>query len=344
MDSRRKHITFAIHHREGSLSDHWLDYCKMRNIQFKLVNCYDSDIVSRLHDCDALLWHWQHLDYREQNFARQLIASLEKNGLKVYPDLATCWHYDDKVGQKYLLESIGAPTIPTYIFYSEKSALEWAHRTSYPKVFKLRSGTGSSNVKLVKSKNDAVYYIKRAFGRGFRSQSVADNLRERIWRVRRDKNISSTVHLLKGLARGIISNGNRNLLMRHKGYVYFQDYVSGIEYDVRVVIIKDKAFAMKRWNRKNDFRASGSGLKSYDHRDIDTRYIDTAFRLNEQLKAQSIAFDFILHDDKIKVIEISYSFKTKIFPGYWDRNLQWNNGTVNIGHAIIDNLINDFKK
>lgn len=343
INEQGKNVKLAIHHRKGSLSDHWLDYCRVRNIQYKIVNCYDSDIVWQLRDCDILLWHWHFRDYRAQNFARQLIASVEKSGLKVYPDLDTCWHYDDKVGQKYLLESIGAPTVPTYIFYNESSALEWAHKASYPKVFKLRSGAGSSNVKLVKSKNDAIRYIKRAFRRGFRSHSVTANLSERLWRVRRDKDISSLIHLFKGIARIIFPYDKPELLPVQKGYVYFQDYVSDIDHDVRVVIIKDKAFAMKRWNRKNDFRASGSGIKSYDPRDIETGFIETAFQLNDKLKARSIAIDFVLHDNTIKVIEISYTCKTRIFPGYWDKNLQWNKETVNIGHIILENLLDDCK-
>src|SRR5690606_41519867 len=62
-------------------------------------------------------------------FARQLIASLEEMGIHVFPDLNTCWHYDDKVGQKYLLEAIGAPLVPTHIFYDRAAALAWAERS-----------------------------------------------------------------------------------------------------------------------------------------------------------------------------------------------------------------------
>ena len=67
----------------------------------------------------------------------------------VFPNFNTAWHFDDKVGQKYLLEAIDAPLVPSYVFYSKEMALKWLEQTQFPKVFKLRGGAGSANVKLV---------------------------------------------------------------------------------------------------------------------------------------------------------------------------------------------------
>jgi len=46
-------MKIAIHHTIGSFSDRWIDYCKINSIDYKLVNCYDSDIIFQLSDCDA---------------------------------------------------------------------------------------------------------------------------------------------------------------------------------------------------------------------------------------------------------------------------------------------------
>lgn len=56
----------------------------------------------------------------------------------------------------------GTPLVPTYMFYDLKEVLRWINRTSFPKVFKLRKGTGSANVKLVHSATAA-----HAFSFGF---------------------------------------------------------------------------------------------------------------------------------------------------------------------------------
>ncbi|MDZ7775701.1 MAG: hypothetical protein U5L09_08955 [Bacteroidales bacterium] len=103
--------------------------------------------------------------------------SVQQSGKKAFPDFNTSWHFDDKVGQKYLLESIGAPIVPSYVFYSKKEALDWAHNTTFPKVFKLRGGAGSSNVKLIEKRKQAVKVINKAFGKGFPQYNKWDQLK-----------------------------------------------------------------------------------------------------------------------------------------------------------------------
>ncbi len=156
-----QNITIAIHSLKGddSYSDKWIEYCNKNNISYKLVNCYDSNIIEQLKECDGLMWHWQHTDYKAKLFARELIHSLDSIGFKVYPDSNTSWHFDDKLGQKYLLEAIDAPIVKSYAFYDRKEAIKWIENTELPKVFKLRNGAGSQNVLLIKSKKEAKRYI-----------------------------------------------------------------------------------------------------------------------------------------------------------------------------------------
>ena len=123
----------AIHHREGSFSNKWIEYCKIFNVKYKLVNCYSTDIIRDLEGCYGLMWHWHHNDYMAQLFARQLFLSLEAMGLRTFPNARTCWHFDDKLGQKYLLESINAPLINSYVFYDLNTALKWIDGESFPK-------------------------------------------------------------------------------------------------------------------------------------------------------------------------------------------------------------------
>ena len=100
-------VKLAIHHIKNSFSERWIEYCQQNEIPYKLVDCTKSDIIQQMSDCDGLMWHWGHSDYRFQLFARQLTLALEKAGKKVFPNSDSCWHFDDKVGQKYLFESIG---------------------------------------------------------------------------------------------------------------------------------------------------------------------------------------------------------------------------------------------
>ena len=172
-------MKIAIHHTPGSFSDRWIEYCEEKGIPYKIVDAYRSDIVEQVADCDAFMWHHHHANYKDALFARQLLYSLQMAGKRVFPDFNTGWHFDDKVGQKYLLEAIGAPLVPSYVFYTKEEALEWIDGTTFPKVFKLRGGAGAANVKLARTKGEARKLVKQAFVRGFKQFNRFTYLKER---------------------------------------------------------------------------------------------------------------------------------------------------------------------
>lgn len=333
-------IKIAIHNRPGSFSDIWIDYCHHNNIPYKLVDCSSTDIISQLSDCNGLMWHWDLTNFQSALFARQLTISLEKKGLKVFPDFNTSWHYDDKVGQKYLLEAINVPFINTYGFYSRSEALEWAEMTSFPKVFKLRGGAGSSNVKLVKSYNEAKKLINKAFTSGFSYTSPTDRLQERIWMLKRDKNLEGLKKTITGIARLILRKKEEKFLPKQIGYAYFQEFIPNNNSDIRLVVIGNRCFGMTRYCRENDFRASGSGLIDYSHELINTEVVKIALQTARKLKTQSVALDFIKDDDGYKIIEMSYAFTSQSFPGYWDSDLAWHPGEVVPQKFMIKDFVN----
>ena len=119
-------MEIAIHDskKPGYYSNRWIEYCNKNNISYKLVRAYDTDIVEQVKDCDAFMWHHSHTNYKDVLFAKQLLFSLQERGLKVFPDYKTGWHFDDKVGQKYLLEAMDAPLVPTFVFYDKNDALK----------------------------------------------------------------------------------------------------------------------------------------------------------------------------------------------------------------------------
>src|SRR5690625_841285 len=193
--------------------------------------------------------------------ARKILFALEHAGVRIFPDFRTGWHFDDKVAQKYLLEAIGAPLVPSYVFYDKEQALTWARSTSYPKVFKLKGGAGSANVKLVRSRKQAERLIRKAFGRGFSQFDRWGHLRERIRRYRDGQD--GLIGIAKGLGRLVIPTQFSKLQNREKGYGYFQAIIPDNAYDTRVVVVGNKAVAEKRIIRTNDFRASGRASISF---------------------------------------------------------------------------------
>ena len=314
-------MKIAIQPTPGGFSDRWIEYCKEQNIPYKIVNAYASDIIQQVEDCDAFMWHHRHDKYQDLLFAKQLLASLQQAGKKVFPDIPTGWHFDDKVGQKYLLESIGAPLVPSYVFFTKQDALKWVESTEFPKVFKLRGGAGAANVCLVKSRRQARAFIRKAFGRGWgnnRWKMFLDELK------RYRQGHSSTHALWLRFGNLFIATQTQKMTHREKGYVYFQEFIPNNDYDLRVVVVGDKLLAEKRYWREGDVRASGSG--NFEYSKVCDDVIDISFSTAERLSLQTVAFDFIFDNGKPLIVEMSYAFGFKGLshcPGYYTRDKMW---------------------
>mgnify|MGYP000990088948 FL=1 len=84
------------------------------------------------------MWNYHHTLDKDALFAKQLLFAGHQSGKRTFPDNNSGWHFDDKVGQKYLLESIRAPIAQPRVFYDKKEAIDWIGTTDFPKVFKLR--------------------------------------------------------------------------------------------------------------------------------------------------------------------------------------------------------------
>ena len=339
----------AIHHRKNSFSDRWIEYCKKNHITCNIVNCFDSNIVDQLASSNALLWHWVHHIPEDILIARHVIRAAESMGVKVFPSSQTCCTYDDKISQKYLLEAIGAPLIPTYVFYDEKTAMEWINQTTFPKVFKLSKGAGSFNVALIHTAHEAGARVKQAFGKGFKPFS--GQLRENIYRFkskqRRKKHdwFAKIKRAPQSLANIYRSN---KYMGREKGYIYFQKFIPDNLFDIRMIVVGNRALGYIRNVRKNDFRASGSGDFDFDAKKIHPQCVPIAFNVTQKLNTQSLAIDFVINaEGKPLIAEISYCYGLKgidLCEGYWDPQLQWHPGSFWPQDAIMADLIEQIQK
>lgn len=334
-------MKIAIHHRDGSFSVRWIEYCKKNKIEFKIVDAFNSDLIEQIKDCDVFLWHYHHYHFKDALTAKRILFSLEHSGIKVFPNFETNWHFDDKVAQKYLLEAIDAPIVPSYAFYDKKIALDWVERTDFPKVWKLKGGAGSQNVQLVNTRRQARNLIRKAFKRGFSQFNRLGYFKERLRRVKKGE--ENFIGIIKGLIRLVVPTEFAEKQHREKGYIYFQDFIPNNSFDIRIIIIGNRAFGLKRLVRKNDFRASGSGDILYDPKELDLKCVRLAFEINRKLNAQSIAFDFVFdkNTDPL-IVEISYGFSMypyDLCPGFWNENLKWYEEKFNPQEWIIENLI-----
>ena len=75
---------------------------------------------------------------------------------------------------------------------------------------------------------------------------------------------------------------------------------------------------------------SGSGNIDYDVKKIDMRAIHIAFEISKKLHFQSMAYDFLLNEQRnFEIAEISYTYVDRAVydcSGFWDANLNWHEG------------------
>lgn len=338
-------LRIAIHDRPGSFSDHWIAWCEREGIDHVVVDAHRSDIVPHLRErgCHGLMWHWHHNDFAAQLFARQLTLALERGGIAVFPSVDTAWHFDDKVAQKYLFEAVRVPSVPSAVFYRPDAALAWLRAQEFPLVFKLRGGAASQNVRLVRDVDEAERLVRRAFGSGFPPVDPYAIARQQLWSYRRDaKTLKGLLRVPYYYLRAILGVKPRNAGLRppERGYLYVQEFIEGNDFDDRFVVVGDRCYAMRRFVRKGDFRASGSGVKSFDRRLFSERALRIAFDAAAKVGAQSMAIDVVYRGDgEPLVVEASYAFVTDLFDGYFDRELVWHEGASVPQEAMIEDFV-----
>ena len=333
----------AIHHRDNSFSIKWIEFCEINNIYYEIVDAFDSDIINKLKEFDVFLFHWHHNDLKSAIAMNSIISSLSYTKTKCFPDWNTSWFFDNKVAQKYLFEAVDIPLIDSNVFYRRSDAFNYIENVKFPIVFKLKGGAGSSNVKLIKSIKEAKKLVKKAFSSGFptvdRKQIFIDSLH----RFFKEFNFLSFKIFLKSAVRLIIKTESEKVDYDGYGYIYFQKFIPNNNFDIRIIVIGNKAFAIKRYVRTGDFRASGSGFIEYPGPELDSRCISLAFDTSKRLNSQCIAFDFIYDENNPVIVEVSYGFSKDVYlpcPGYWDNNLNWHDGRFTPEFFMIEQLLN----
>lgn len=291
------------------------------NINYVILNANDASFWDELKKINLFIFRWGHYD-SDRQLASSILPVIESMNIECFPNNITGFHFDDKIIQYYLFKSKNFPYIDTSIFWDKKDALDWVNNSAdYPTVFKLKGGAGATNVKLVKSKRHAVKLVNRMFGSGMKSNAI-------------DRNKFSLLNEIKHLGGKLIRRFKGEDALEtwgvEKNYILFQKFLPKNEFDVRVCVIGLKVFAFRRFNRENDFRASGSGNWDVSPDNIDIKCVKIALDICKEMKFQTMAFDFLKDTNgNWQFCEVSYTYDDyAIFkcPGYWDANLNWNKG------------------
>ncbi len=322
----------------------WEEYCKQNGIDYELIDLFSCDAIKELSHFDVLLWHFGQYRHAEMLEARSILYSAKKMGLKVFPDFNDAWHFDDKVAEMYILKAVGAPIPKSNVYYDKdtiKKDIENGEIT-FPIVAKLRTGSGSHNVKLIKSKRELNRYASKMFSSGF--NPAPSLLYKTTSNIRSSHNKQQFISKLKRAPEFLRTLAGARHFPHEKDYVYLQQFIPNDGYDMKVVVVGDKCCGFYRPVRSHDFRASGGGEIHFDKKYLTKGIIESAFKVADAIGVQCVGFDYVVNKETGEgvIVEMSYGFlHTAVLNanGYFDRNFIWHDEPFNPPFDILKNII-----
>lgn len=326
----------------------WEEYLKENDIPYDMVDLFAVDAIETLKDYDVLLWHFGQYVYVNMLETRSILYSAKMMGLKVFPDFNDAWHFDDKVAEMYALQAVGAPIPKSQVYYTMpdlKKALDEG-KIDFPIVAKLRTGSGSHNVKLIHNEAQLLRYARRMFGRGF--DPAPSLLYKTSSNIRSSHDKATFMAKLKRAPEFLRTRRHAKQFPNEKGYVYLQEFIPSDGYDMKIVVVGDKLSGLYRPIRSHDFRASGGGEVLYDKEKFSENIIRSAFAAADAIGFKCVGFDYVVDNrtGEGKIVEMSYGFShTAVMGmgGWFDRECQWHEGALNAPAELLKNLLAEEK-
>jgi glutathione synthase/RimK-type ligase-like ATP-grasp enzyme len=317
------HSPFSKASPETAIYQQILDY---NGIDIQHVHMGRADFWINLSQVDAFICKWGHT-HDEYQLAHTYLPIIENYAkVRVFPNQATCWHYDDKIRQDILLKQAGFPFVESNVFWCRGEALEWLEKARFPLVFKLSKGAGARSVYLVHDFNEARRFVVKMFKHGISEDNISP---AQIFKTKNGDLLASVKEIVR-IVRNRMT-GESVFWQKNKNYAYFQKFCPKNAWDTRVTTAGLRAHAFRRFVRDGDFRASGSNKWDITPDNIDLRMIRIALDISKHFGFQAMAYDFVLDEDNNPmIVEISYCYGGAGYPdfmnGFWDDNLTWHPG------------------
>ena len=323
----------------------WIDYCSEKNLIHELIDWRSFGAFNKLASYDIVLWHYSHYSSEEMLFAPSILTALKASGCRVFPDLADSSHFDDKVAQAYLLKALGLETPTNYSLHSQAAVNDWIlNKREFPVVAKLRTGSGSNNVVLLSSEKDLRKYSSKMFSKGIKSTpNILFKLKSNL---KSTNSINVFISRLKRVPEFLFSRRSAKSLPKEKGYVYLQEFIDNVNYDLKIAIVGDRLSFVARGTRPGEFRASGGGTLFYDKNLLDRSMVEAAFQAYDALQSDCTGLDMIKdpRTNKPVILEVSYGFSHEAqlgAEGYYDRNFIWHDEPFNPPRALLEYIIKE---
>ena len=241
------------------------------------INSFISDLNKNISLAGVYFYYTSSQYPIYKSFILDILVQITLRGGILIPELRHFMAHENKNFQELEKVRLGIQSpfgIPVGTY---EEGMEILNNTSYPKVIKKATGFGSRNVKIIHNKEKGKKILFRMLDNNFKFDN--DSL---YYLYRRAKN---KIHYPKRF-----------------GKVVIQEFIPDLSHDWKILVLGDTCFCLKRFIKKNDFRASGSKLFSIAD-DPSTQLLDFALSCKEKLKCPIVSMDISELNGDIQLIE-----------------------------------------
>jgi glutathione synthase/RimK-type ligase-like ATP-grasp enzyme len=268
----------------------WIRALERHGFRIRLLECHQ--VVNRREPVrDSLVFYPFSQKRNRREYILDMAADLANHGntLIPSPDLLRC--HENKGYQALYAKTLGLPALPSV--YLSGLGEAGTYPLDYPLVLKTTDGSNGKGVYLIRSRRDLEMRVRsleklnlfdrldlirrRYFRRKKRYPDYPDYSNRRDWLEYRD-------YVLQ----------ERNFIL--------QEFVPDLEHDYRILSVFDRLYVMKRRNRRNDFRASGS--KRFDFNfEPDHGLLNFAHSVSSAVDAPFLSMDICPHRGSFALLE-----------------------------------------
>jgi glutathione synthase/RimK-type ligase-like ATP-grasp enzyme len=218
--------------------------------RFKVSRATYADLANGgLNFPPSIVIHGSSQQPEYKAFVEDILFFLEKSGNHLVPSIHMAKAHENK-GYQELYRRLAGITYPAAIYGAKVCELT-RNQLKFPLVFKEISGFGSSGVRLVRSERE-LNLLARPTARYSIGELALAAKKQIGYLVRhyvlRKKNLRPYRNYYSPLKRFLL-----------------QEFIPGLTFDFKVLAFHDRLFVLKRYSSRGDFRASGSGIFSYEN-------------------------------------------------------------------------------
>jgi hypothetical protein len=258
------------------------------NLGYDAVFTRASDIIEKAGKPAGQLFLYTSLEDRNEHyksFIEDVVLALSLAGGTTIPEYRFLRAHNNKALMELMKKEWGeavGDSLDSYVFGSleelDKSDLSF----SFPVVVKRPEGFKSRGVYLAGNMKE----LRRIASKISRTPFFSGEMKDRLRTIK-----------YKGFK---VESGHRRKFV-------IQNYIPGLQFDYKILVFGDKYYVLFRKTRKNDFRASGSGLLSYPA-DLPPGLLDFSEKVFKWFNVPQVSLDIAYDGSSYFILETQFIF------------------------------------